>query len=83
MELDINLSDKKSIKSAIKSLKSMQANKDFDNAVVNKLVDEWLDTMNLDQEKIPHFKELKEMLGHTPIEVIGGIIVGIVVSSIV
>ena len=51
--------------------------------VVNKLVDEWLDTMNLDQEKIPHFKELKEMLGHTPIEVIGGIIVGIVVSSIV
>lgn len=51
--------------------------------VINQLVDEWLDTMKFDQEKIPHFKELKEMLGHTPIEVIGGIIVGIVVSSIV
>ena len=51
--------------------------------VINQLVDEWLDTMKFDQEKIPHFKELKEMLGHTPIEVIGGIIVGVVVSSIV
>ena len=51
--------------------------------VINQLVDEWLDTVKFDQEKIPHFKELKEMLGHTPIEVIGGIIVGIVVSSIV
>ena len=51
--------------------------------VINQLVDEWLDTVKFDQEKIPHFKELKEMLGHTPIEVIGGIIVGVVVSSIV
>ena len=51
--------------------------------VINQLVDEWLDTVKFDQEKIPHFKELKEMLGHTPIEVIGGIIVGVVVSSLV
>ena len=51
--------------------------------VINQLVDEWLDTVKFDQEKIPHFKELKEMLGHTPIEVIGGIIVGVIVASIV
>ncbi|MBR2028923.1 MAG: divergent PAP2 family protein [Oscillospiraceae bacterium] len=51
--------------------------------VINQLVDEWLDTVKFDQEKIPHFKELKEMLGHTPIEVIGGIIVGVVISLII
>jgi len=51
--------------------------------VINRLVDEWLDTVNFDQERIPHFKELKEMLGHTPLEVIGGIIVGVVISLIV
>ena len=51
--------------------------------IINRLVDELLDTMNFDQEKIPHFKELKEMLGHTPLEVIGGVIVGIVISALV
>lgn len=51
--------------------------------VLNQLVDEWLDTMKFDQEKIPHFKELKEMLGHTPLEVIGGIIVGVTISLLV
>lgn len=51
--------------------------------VINRLVDELFDTMKLDQEKIPHFKELKEMLGHTPVEVIGGIIVGVVIALIV
>ncbi|MBE6894082.1 MAG: divergent PAP2 family protein [Ruminococcaceae bacterium] len=51
--------------------------------VINRLVDEWLDTVNFDQERIPHFKELKEMLGHTPLEVIGGIIVGVVISLLV
>lgn len=39
MELDINLSDKKSIKFAIKSLEKMKTNKEFDNTVVNNLVD--------------------------------------------
>lgn len=51
--------------------------------VINRLVDEWLDTMSFDQEKIPHFKELKEMLGHTPLEVIGGIIVGVAIALLV
>ena len=50
--------------------------------VINKLVDEWLDTVRFDQDKIPRFKELKEMLGHTPLEVIGGVIVGVIVSSL-
>ena len=54
MELDINLSDKKSIKFAIKSLKDMQTNKDFDNQVVNKLVDKCYDRciQNLEDMKI-------------------------------
>ncbi len=51
--------------------------------VINQLVDEWLDMAKVDREKIPHFNELKEMLGHTPVEVIGGIIVGVVVSLLV
>lgn len=54
MELDINLSDKKSIKSAIKNLKAMQTNKDFDNAVVNNLVDKCYERciQNLEDMKI-------------------------------
>ena len=54
MELDINLSDKKSIKFAIKALKDMQANKEFDNRVVNKLVDKCYDRciQNLEDMKI-------------------------------
>ena len=31
---------------------------------------------------INYLKDIKEMLGHTPLEVIGGIIVGIVVASV-
>lgn len=54
MELDINLSDKKSIKSAIKNLKSMQANKDFDNAVVNKLVDKCYERCMQNLENMQH-----------------------------
>lgn len=54
MELDINLSDKKSIKFAIKSLEKMKTNKDFDNAVVNNLVDACYDRciQNLEDMKI-------------------------------
>jgi hypothetical protein len=54
MELDINLSDKKSIKSAIKSLKNMQTNKDFDNAVVNRLVDKCYERCMDNLENMQH-----------------------------
>lgn len=50
--------------------------------IINKLVDEWIDKTYWSDKQLPQVKQLKEMLGHTPIEVIGGIIVGIVVSAI-
>lgn len=50
--------------------------------IINKLVDEWIDKAYWTDKQLPQVKQLKEMLGHTPIEVIGGIIVGIVVSAI-
>lgn len=56
--------------------------------VINQLVDQWIDafverTSKMDQSKVPDFKELKEMLGHTPLEVIGGIVVGVTISLLV
>lgn len=69
MELDINLSNKKSIKSAIKNLKSMQMNKDFDNAVVNKLVDKCYERCIQNLENMQHqlypstqFRGIKEAI---------------------
>lgn len=54
MELDINLSDKNSIKFALKTLKEMKTNKEFDNATVNKLVDKCYERciQNLEDMKI-------------------------------
>ena len=50
--------------------------------VINQLVDEWLDKTYWKDKNLPQIKQLKEMLGHTPLEVIGGIIVGIIFGSI-
>ena len=50
--------------------------------IINRMVDEWLDKTYWSDKQLPQVKKLKEMLGHTPLEVIGGIIVGIVVASI-
>ena len=50
--------------------------------IINQMVDEWLDKTYWKDKNLPQVKQLKEMLGHTPIEVIGGIIVGVVVSLI-
>lgn len=36
-------------------------------------------TQNTEVNEDPEFKELKEMLGHTPIEVVGGVLTGILV----
>lgn len=69
MELDINLSNKKSIKSAIKNLKAMQTNKDFDNAVVNNLVDKCYERCIQNLENMQHqlypstqFRGIKEAI---------------------
>lgn len=50
--------------------------------IINRMVDEWLDKTYWKDKNLPQFKQLKEMLGHTPLEVIGGIIVGIIVASV-
>lgn len=50
--------------------------------IINIIVDEWLDKIYKYDKEQPQIKQLKEMLGHTPLEVIGGIIVGVVVASI-
>lgn len=38
---------------------------------------------NADEKEDPDFKELKEMLGHTPIEVVGGVMTGMLVPLII
>ena len=50
--------------------------------IVNQLVDDWLDRTYWTDKNMPQVKQLKEMLGHTPLEVIGGLIVGVIVSAI-
>ncbi len=50
--------------------------------ILNQIVDMWLEKAHFDEEKMPQVKQLKEMLGHTPLEVFGGIIVGVIVASI-
>ena len=36
-----------------------------------------------EENEDPDFKELKEMLGHTPLEVIGGVMTGILIPLII
>ena len=36
-----------------------------------------------DEKEDPDFKELKEMLGHTPLEVVGGVMTGILVPLLI
>ena len=50
--------------------------------IINRIVDEFFDKTYWKDKNLPQIKQLKEMLGHTPLEVIGGIIVGIVVASV-
>lgn len=50
--------------------------------IINRMVDDWFERAHFDENIQPQVKQLKEMLGHTPIEVFGGLIVGVVVSSI-
>ena len=40
-------------------------------------------TQNAELNEDPDFKELKEMLGHTPIEVVGGVFTGILVPLLI
>lgn len=51
--------------------------------IINKMVDEWLDKTYWSDKNLPQVKQLKEMLGHTPLEVLGGMVVAIVISLLV
>ena len=46
--------------------------------IINKMVDEWFESTSLEEQNNPQIKKLKELLGHTPLEVLGGAFVGIV-----
>ena len=67
MELNINLSDKRSIEKAIAKLKSIKLGTDFDNKMVNNLVNICYDKCfeNLESEKIypnTQFREVKKTI---------------------
>jgi acid phosphatase family membrane protein YuiD len=51
----------------------------FHAEVLNKLIDDWF---ALTQTPQADQKKLKEMLGHTPVEVVGGVLTGLVTSII-
>jgi hypothetical protein len=44
--------------------------------IINRLIDEYLKGPLIDQKK------LKEMIGHTPLEVVGGVITGLLTTLI-
>ncbi|MEG0019541.1 MAG: divergent PAP2 family protein [Oscillospiraceae bacterium] len=50
--------------------------------ILNKMLDEWFVKAKITEQNVPQIKQLKELLGHTPIEVFGGAIVGLVVALI-
>lgn len=50
--------------------------------ILNKMIDEWIDKTYWSEKSLPQIKKLKEMLGHTPLEVLGGFVVAIVVSML-
>ena len=47
--------------------------------VLNRMFTEWMD-QGFEQYQLPHGKKLKEMVGHTPIEVVTGAALGIVLG---
>ena len=47
--------------------------------VLNRMFTEWMD-QGFEQFQLPHGKKLKEMVGHTPIEVLTGAALGIVLG---
>ena len=49
--------------------------------VLNRMFTEWMD-QGFEQFQLPHGKKLKEMVGHTPIEVVTGAALGIVPGEI-
>ena len=50
--------------------------------MINEMVDQLLERTLLNEKNLPQIKQLKEMLGHTPLEVLGGFVVAIVISSL-
>ena len=47
--------------------------------VLNQMFTEWMD-QGFEQFQLPHGKKLKEMVGHTPLQVVAGFLVGLVVG---
>ena len=47
--------------------------------VLNRMFTEWMD-QGFEQFQLPHGKKLKEMVGHTPLQVVAGVLVGVAVG---
>ena len=47
--------------------------------VLNRMFTEWMD-QGFEQFQLPHGKKLKEMVGHTPLQVVAGFLVGLAVG---
>ncbi len=45
--------------------------------IINRLIDEYIKSPNIDQKK------LKEMIGHTPLEVVAGVLTGLATSLVI
>ena len=50
--------------------------------VINKMLTSWVDKSNLNYKE-SDFKKLKELIGHTPFEVIGGAVLGIAIGLLI
>lgn len=48
-----------------------------------KIINQMLKQSLEEEDEDPDFKELKEMLGHTPLEVVGGVFLGILVPLMI
>lgn len=51
--------------------------------VLNKMLEEWMDMLGGQNSSLMDMKHLKEMVGHTPLQVMFGAILGIVIGFII
>ncbi len=49
--------------------------------ILNKLLDDWLN--DEEEEELPVVKKLKEKVGHTPLEVLSGALLGILIAVLI
>ncbi|MDD3429867.1 MAG: divergent PAP2 family protein [Oscillospiraceae bacterium] len=51
--------------------------------ILNKILLDWMNDDNPDNNFLPNGKKLKELVGHTPFEVLGGALLGILIGVLI